>query len=155
MIGSGLSVFLKSRKSGERGGTFRFSSEIKNIRGAAVKVLGALSCFNIDPDKAFDIRLCIEEAVRNAMVHGNRSDKRLPVIVSYRVAAGLLTLEVEDRGEGFDYSSIKDPTEGSGLERNSGRGVYLIKKLMDSVSYNERGNKVTMTKRLNTADQSI
>lgn len=148
MIGSGLSVFLKSRKSGETSGVFRFSSEIKNIRQAAMKVLGALSRFNIDGDKAFDIRLCIEEAVRNAMVHGNRSDKRLPVTVSYRVADGILTVEVEDRGQGFDHSSVKDPTEGSGLERNSGRGVYLIRKLMDSVSYNERGNKIVMTKRL-------
>lgn len=147
MIRSGLSVFLRSRKAAGKG-SLRFSSEIKNIKLSAVRILGAVSRYGIDGDVAFDIRLCVEEAVRNAIVHGNRSDKRLPVIVNYCLDDGLLTIEVEDKGDGFDHRLIKDPTEGEGLTRNSGRGVYLIKKLMDGVSFNEKGNRIKMMKRL-------
>lgn len=96
----------------------------------------------------FDIRLCVEEAVRNAIVHGNRCEKRLSVEVSYWVEDGTLHVEVVDHGKGFDHKKLPDPTKDENLTRNNGRGVYLIKRLMDRAEYNESGNKISMVKRL-------
>ncbi len=111
-------------------------------------LLDSLKPLGIDESKAFEIKLCVEEAVRNAIVHGNKSDPRRQVKFSYWVEDGELNIEIEDEGGGFKPELVKDPTKDENLTRNSGRGVYLIKKLMDRVEYIEPGNKVRMSKRI-------
>ena len=96
----------------------------------------------------FDIKLCVEEAVINAITHGNRRDIRKPVKISYWIEDTRLNVEVEDAGSGFDYKGLSDPTAGDNLMKGSGRGVYLIKSLMDEVEYNKAGNKIKMIKYL-------
>jgi len=139
-------AFLRNPK--DRKVVLRVPSETRHIRKISSRILGALSSYVLDEGKIFDIRLCIEEAVRNAMVHGNRSDKSREVKVTYWISDDRLTIEVEDKGEGFDHSELADPTIDPHLLKNSGRGVYLIKKLMDRADYNDAGNKLTMVKDL-------
>ena len=107
-----------------------------------------ISQYDIGETEAFEIKLCVEEAVRNAIVHGNKSDPKRQVRVGYWVRDGILNIEVEDEGGGFDHKAVKDPTREENLLKNSGRGVYLIKKLMDGVEYNASGNKISMTKKI-------
>lgn len=128
--------------------TITVPSETRYIRKVSARILAALSGFELDEGAVFDVRLCIEEAVRNAIVHGNHSDRRLLVRVTYWVEEPRLFIEVEDEGPGYDHNSLADPTVGPHIMKNSGRGVYLIKKLMDSVAYNAAGNKITMVKKL-------
>jgi serine/threonine-protein kinase RsbW len=123
-------------------------SETRYIRKVSEKILSSLSGLGLDDGKIFDIKLCIEEAVRNAIVHGNHSDRRLAVRIVYGVEDSRLVIEVEDAGAGFDHRAAPDPTTMAHLMKNSGRGVYLIKKLMDKVDYNDAGNKITMVKNL-------
>lgn len=123
-------------------------SEIKYIREVSSKILDSLISYKVDEDKLFDIRLCAEEALRNAIVHGNRMSKQLHVRVDYRVDKGIISIEVEDEGAGYDPNSILDPTLNENITRESGRGVCLIKKLMDKVDFNKKGNKIRMEKRL-------
>jgi serine/threonine-protein kinase RsbW len=123
-------------------------SETRCIRKVSSRVLSGLNRYNVDEGRLFDIRLCVEEAVRNAMIHGNHSDSGLSVRTAYRVDNDILTIEIEDEGSGFDHASVDDPTLSAHILKNSGRGVYLIKKLMDKVEYNDKGNKVIMTKKL-------
>jgi serine/threonine-protein kinase RsbW len=104
--------------------------------------------YGLDEDGGFDIRLCVEEAVRNAIVHGNHSDRKRSVKVDCRVENGAAIIEVEDEGAGFDYNNVPDPTKESNILKNSGRGVYLIKKLMDKVEFNKAGNRIKMVKGL-------
>lgn len=127
----------------------------KEISGGAhsVKILSSdlidfLKGPGLDKDTLFEIKLCVEEAVRNAMVHGNRSDEKLPVKVSCRVDDDGIRIEVEDRGKGFDHKAVPDPTKADNLTKGSGRGVYLIKKLMDRVEFNDRGNIIVMHKKI-------
>jgi serine/threonine-protein kinase RsbW len=148
MIRSGLSVFSRSLKPSGARRSLRFSSDIRNIRRASLGIVRAIEPYNVAEDKIFDIRLCVEEAVRNAMVHGNGSRRRLKVEVRWRVEDGCLLIEVEDEGNGFDHLRLADPTSGENVERNCGRGVYLIKKLMDKVEFNAKGNVIRMTKRI-------
>jgi serine/threonine-protein kinase RsbW len=88
----------------------------------------------------------VEETVRNAIEHGNLKDKRSRVIINYRISGDRFTIEVEDEGAGFDHRALPDPTHGDNLMKNSGRGVYLVRRLMDKVEFNEKGNKVKLTK---------
>ena len=143
-------AFLKSILNGRSGKNFiKVPSEIKYLRNASYRIMSALGGYDLDEGIVFDIRLCIEEAVRNAMVHGNQFDKRKAVRIVYWVDEGALHIEIEDEGAGFDHAASADPTIAPNLLKNSGRGVYLIGKLMDKVEYNDKGNKITMIKRLN------
>lgn len=128
--------------------TIRYPSETASIKLASSKILDALKPYGASEDVLFDIRLCVEEAVRNAVVHGNLSDKNLLTTVTYWVKDGRAHIEIEDEGVGFDRRSLPDPTADANILRGSGRGVYLIEKLMDSAVFNETGNKITMIKKI-------
>ena len=123
-------------------------SEIKNIKRVSSEILGSLLPYNVSEDRLFDIRLCAEEAVRNAIVHGNRSNAKARVRVYYRIENDRINIEVEDEGDGYDPDSIPDPTGDNDIMKESGRGVYLIRVLMDRVEFNKKGNKITMEKAL-------
>ena len=148
MIRSDLLAFLRNRMDPSKKTVIRVASQTRYIRKVSSRILSFLNGYKIDEGRIFDIRLCIEEAVRNAMVHGNRSDKKLFVKTAYWIDGDTLNIEIEDEGQGFDHRGVADPTAPSHILKNSGRGVYLIKKLMDKVEYNGKGNKITMAKRL-------
>ncbi len=123
-------------------------SENKYIRKVSSDILSALSPYGMAEERLFDIKLCVEEAVRNAILHGNRLDKKLHVKVSYLIADGRINIEVEDEGAGFDPAKIPDPTSKGNMTKESGRGVCLIRRLMDRVEFNKNGNKILMEKSL-------
>lgn len=126
--------------------SIRIPSEIKNIKSVSSEILKGLRPYRISDGAAFDIRLCVEEAVRNAIVHGNKSKKDLDVTISYSIHPDRIEIEVSDQGVGFDQRKIPDPTSEENILKNSGRGVLIIKKLMDRVDYKGRGNIVRMVK---------
>ncbi len=95
----------------------------------------------------FGIRLALEEAIVNAVKHGNRNDPSKTVRVRYQVSETEFLVEVHDEGPGFDPESIADPLAPENLERPGGRGVFLMRNYMTWVSFNERGNCVTMGRR--------
>lgn len=149
MIRSDQSVCLRNPRNGEvEKKDIKFRSESRFIRESSSMILDCLKPFGVDDSKAFEIKLCVEEAVRNAIVHGNKSDPRRQVKLSYWIDDGAVNIEIEDEGSGFTPEFVKDPTKDENLTRNSGRGVYLIKKLMDKVEYIGSGNKVRMSKRI-------
>ena len=148
MTKSDRSASSKNRSDKEVKITVKIPSEIRYIKEVSLNILTYLKPYDIDPDTLFDIKLCIEEALRNAMVHGNNSDKRLFVNVSYWVKGAYFNIEIKDEGSGFNHKLIPDPTTGNNIMKTSGRGVYLIKNLMDIVEFNKSGNEIKMVKRL-------
>ena len=98
-------------------------------------------------DDRFAIRLSLEEALINAIKHGNNFDPARKVRVSADVGDEQTTITVCDEGAGFDPSVVPDPTTDENLEKPSGRGIMLMRAYMDEVSYNYHGNEVRMTKR--------
>ncbi len=137
----------RARRHGEEN-VITVASTTHAVRTVAHKILAGLAPYRLNDEAMFDIKLCIEEAVRNAVVHGNHADTHLTVTVRWHVTDGVLTIAVEDQGAGFDHAHLPDPTKGENIARTSGRGVYLIRHLMDAVVYNHRGNTITMTRRL-------
>ena len=94
----------------------------------------------------FSIRLAMEEALINAIKHGNQMDRSKKVEVSYRLHADRFEVAIVDEGEGFDPTDVPDPTAIENLERPCGRGLMLMRHYMSEVQYNARGNAVTMSK---------
>lgn len=121
-------------------------SDIEYIKKVSKEILRHLQHLKIDKSIQFDIRLVVEEAVRNGIEHGNNYNKHLPITVSYTLDKDKIEIEVEDRGKGFDLKKVPDPRTKAQIMKEGGRGVFLIYKLMDKVTYNKKGNKVSMTK---------
>jgi serine/threonine-protein kinase RsbW len=94
----------------------------------------------------FSMRLALEEAIVNAIRHGNSGDPAKSVLVRYRVTQQEVVTEIEDEGPGFDPDNIPDPLASENLERPTGRGLFLIRYYMTSVTFNERGNCVVLRK---------
>ncbi|MDD5680722.1 MAG: ATP-binding protein [Candidatus Omnitrophica bacterium] len=121
-------------------------SDVGYIKKVSYELLEHLKRYGVDKSVQFDVRLAVEEAVRNAIEHGNHYNKELPVVIRYIVDSKKITVEIEDKGEGFHLKNIPDPSEGDNLLHEGGRGVFLMHKLMDKVVYNEKGNIVKITK---------
>ena len=126
----------------------KIPSDTRFAKDISTRVIGALKPYKVDASDIFDVRLCVEEAVINAIVHGNRRDSSKSVRVTYWIKDDKLNVEVEDEGAGFDHKHLIDPTADDNIEKGSGRGVFLIHKLMDVVEYNEAGNDMKMIKYL-------
>jgi serine/threonine-protein kinase RsbW len=91
-----------------------------------------------------NLRVGLTEALANAMLYGNSRDPRKHVRVEAQVTPGVLTVRVIDEGRGFNPAKVSDPTLPRNRKRAGGRGIFLIRKLMDRVEFNECGNAITM-----------
>ena len=118
------------------------------LKEVSDEFLGSLREKGIDEEVIFDIHVGFEEALRNAMIHGNKLDPKKEVKIETEITDSMIIVIVEDEGEGFDPESLPDPTLDENLLKEGGRGVYLINHLMDEVIYENGGRKVIMKKRL-------
>jgi serine/threonine-protein kinase RsbW len=109
-------------------------------------ILQLMHAAGFSEHEQFSVRLALEEALVNALKHGNRDDPRKKVAVSFQVTPEHATTRIEDEGAGFDPRRIPDPLAPENLERPGGRGVFLMRHYMTSVQFNERGNGVTLSK---------
>ena len=94
----------------------------------------------------FGIHLSVEEALMNAIKHGNQRDPEKFVHVEFYLSPELLRVVVTDEGDGFNPDDVPDPTLDENLELPSGRGLMLMRTFMSFVEYNEKGNQVRMEK---------
>jgi serine/threonine-protein kinase RsbW len=97
-----------------------------------------------------DIEMALHEALANAVIHGNGENSNKRIYVTCRCYMdGEVSITVRDEGRGFDTSAVLDPTALENLLFTHGRGIYLIKTLMDEVSFEEGGAVVMMRKKSN------
>jgi len=94
----------------------------------------------------FSIKLALEEALVNAIKHGNQYDRNKKVEIAYQVTAERFIIRITDEGDGFDPADVPDPTAVENLERPCGRGLMLMRHYMTEVDYNKSGNSVQMSK---------
>lgn len=98
------------------------------------------------PEEIFgNIQMCLNEAVINAISHGNKLNESKKVYINVEVQpAKKLIFTIKDEGPGFDYNKISDPTLPENLEALSGRGIYIIRHLADQVIFNKEGNEMEL-----------
>ena len=103
--------------------------------------------------ECFGVRLALEEAMVNAIKHGNRMESYKQVFIACELTAEEIMVVIEDQGEGFKPEDVPDPTEDENLENPGGRGIMLIRSFMNAVAYNDRGNRLTMIKKLGVENE--
>jgi len=113
-------------------------------------VEGLLNEFGLDKSTIADIAISVTEAVVNAILHGNKSvlEKEVTVAVFKRNSA--VEISVTDQGEGFDPDSIDNPVDDDNLLKEVGRGIFIVKSLMDEVKIepSAKGTKITLIKNI-------
>ena len=104
----------------------------------------ALGRFGYDPAACFAVRTAIEEAVGNAIHHGNGNDPDRRVTIEYTADAEAVVIDVQDEGLGFDHRLVPDPTRPENLDIPAGRGIMLMRFYMSEVEFMVPGNCVRM-----------
>lgn len=126
-------------------GRFELAHQRDKIEAAVKQVLEALAHHGYTESSRFAVRLAIEEGLANAFRHGHKGKPDSDTVTfEYDVGPQQLRVVIEDRGGGFDPKAVPDPTLDANLELPSGRGLMLMKAYMSSVTFNARGNQVTM-----------
>jgi len=123
-------------------------NDIRSIEHAVEYVTRhCASCCEYARRLNWNFRVGLTEALSNAMLYGNNSDPEKRVRVEVTINLDEVSVKVTDQGVGFDPESVPDPTLPDNISKSGGRGIFLMKALMDEVQFNERGNSVTLVLR--------
>ncbi|MFO7822582.1 MAG: ATP-binding protein [Cyclobacterium sp.] len=120
-------------------------SIIENITIIESFIDNAKEKFQISDDIYGNIMISVTECVSNAIIHGNKEDKKKSVRLELRFLEDQLKFIIEDEGLGYDYQHLNDPTSPENLEKSGGRGVFIMKHLCDEIHFENEGSKITLT----------
>ncbi len=98
----------------------------------------------VSEDAYGNILIAVTEAVNNAVIHGNSLNSKSNVIVDVKQLDNQLWFCISDEGKGFDYDNLPDPTAPENIEKESGRGIFLIRNLADEVVFDKGGSVVNL-----------
>ncbi len=124
------------------------------IKEAENKLKVILAEIGISETEEHNFLVSASEAVNNAVTHGNKNDPAKKVVLDLNYADRVITLSVEDEGGGFNPEGLPDPLLPENLLKPSGRGIHIMKSLMDSVDFEftPTGTKTVMKLKVKAAD---
>jgi serine/threonine-protein kinase RsbW len=126
---------------------FLVPSNLSRIIGVNRLISFLAAEFGFPPEEyRVNLPMVMDEALSNAIVHGNKSDENLKVHVRIYISSSRIVIQVEDQGEGFIPEDIDDPRARENIYKDSGRGIYLLKELMDEVVFRKGGRLIEMEK---------
>lgn len=140
-----LLPFLKERIA------FRMPSDVKYLDGVLDYLSERMVKMGIVGEEDSEVLIALDEAIVNAIKHGNKCDPRKAVQIVAELSAWGARFTIKDQGPGFARDEVPDPTDPARLLETSGRGLLLINHIMDEVCYNKCGNQIQMFKRSNQA----
>ncbi|MDX1650883.1 MAG: ATP-binding protein [Brumimicrobium sp.] len=122
-----------------------FASTIDNLSIAESLIDEVCREYSVQEDHYGNVLIAVTEAVNNAIKHGNKNNMDKRVRLSVEGVNGELKFIISDQGNGFDYDNLPDPTAPENIERESGRGIFLMRSLADDVEFRNNGSEVVLT----------
>jgi serine/threonine-protein kinase RsbW len=122
-------------------------SDFTAARGVQERICKEVQNHGFAAEAVFAVRLALEEAMINAIKHGNKLDPAKQVHINATIDSTQAEITIEDEGPGFKRKKVPDPTRRENLEKCSGRGILLMESYMNSVSWSKNGRMVRMVKR--------
>ena len=118
--------------------------KVDNLCTKAIKACG------MNESDGDDFAIAVTEIVNNAIHHGNINNKEKKVYINIRIVKSKLEASIKDEGNGFNPDQIGNPLDPQNLMKESGRGIFLIKQLTDSLDYNfsDNGTEIIITKNI-------
>ena len=128
---------------------FELPSDVRTIERTVERVLSECeACREVPCHLQTKLRVGLTEALSNAVLYGNGRDPGKRVHLDVEVDGERLAACITDEGDGFDPEAIPDPRLPENRHAIRGRGLFLMRKLMDEVRFNDRGNSVTLVLKL-------
>jgi serine/threonine-protein kinase RsbW len=124
--------------------TMELNSQPESLSAVEKIVEDIKNKFNVSEDAYGNMLVALTEAVSNAIYHGNQLNPKKKINLSYQFSDGSLSFTIADQGTGFDYYNLPDPTAPENLEKECGRGIFLMKHLSDQVIFSEDGRVVEL-----------
>ena len=124
--------------------TLQLPSKEESITQLELLIENLSDAYNVGEDTFANMMTCLNEALINAIKHGNKFSPDKKVIVNAEVDSKRIIWTVTDQGDGFDYIHLADPTAPENLELETGRGVFIMKHLADQCIFNTFGNEVEL-----------
>lgn len=124
--------------------TLQLPSKEESITQLEELIENIADTYGISEDTFANMMTCLNEALINAIKHGNSSDPKKKVIINADVDNKRIIWTVTDEGSGFDYVHLPDPTAPENVENLTGRGVFIMKHLADQCIFNTSGNEVEL-----------
>lgn len=136
--------------------SFRLNSTMESVTEVEAAADQLATEANLDEDQRFHIGMAVREAAINAVLHGNEYDPARHIDVSMENTGKDLVIVIADQGEGFNPENLPDPLAEENILRGTGRGIFLIRSLMDEVHFRQLhpGTELTMIKHLAPAGKS-
>lgn len=124
---------------------------LKETENKLKSVLGSLK---LSESQEHNLLVAVSEAVNNAVSHGNKNDPGKTVRLDLDYEGGEITVTIEDEGRGFNPDDLPDPLAPENLLKPSGRGIHIMKSLMDKVefAFTRHGTKTIMRMKIETTD---
>jgi serine/threonine-protein kinase RsbW len=122
------------------------ASDLAEARRVQEEIENALQASAYTEHDIFAIKLALEEALVNAIKHGNQMDPDKQVFIVYKITPERFDIRITDQGIGFNPEDVPDPTAIENIERPCGRGLLLMRGFMTEVEYHGKGNVVSMSK---------
>lgn len=136
------------------GSDFEFSTSIRSDISAISPLVDELMILIKDchcvAGQEEEVEVALREALANAVLHGNRQDVGKRVSIHCCIHFGELSIIVKDEGKGFDPKNLADPTDIANINSTHGRGIYLMRALMDEIRFEEGGSEVHLRKSCNS-----
>jgi serine/threonine-protein kinase RsbW len=124
--------------------TLQLPSKHESITQLEALIEAVADKHQVSEDTFANMMTCLNEAVINAIVHGNKLDPDKTVFVNVEADSKRIIWTITDEGDGFDYNNLPDPTAADRLEELTGRGVFILKHLADQCIFNAKGNEVEL-----------
>jgi len=119
-------------------------SDFGSISKVETLIDSICSKLNINEDYYGNVLIAVTEAVNNAIQHGNNQDENLSVDVAVGDKETDFCFSVQDQGKGFDFVNLPDPTAPENIEKEHGRGIFLMRSLAEEVEFQDSGRNVTI-----------
>lgn len=125
------------------------ASDLRNVRKVEKVAEQIAKSLRFSAEEQDSLAIAVTEIVGNAIVHGNKQDRHKNVTVEFEYHDDEIIITVQDEGEGFDEQQIANPLEPENLLKESGRGIFIVRALMDQVDFfpSSNGTRVRIVKR--------
>ena len=120
-------------------------SDLSNVSLVESLIDKVCADLKINEDIYGNVLIAVTEAVNNAIIHGNAFNHDKSVVVEVNQDNDSFIFRITDEGSGFDYLNLPDPTAPENIEKENGRGIFLIQNLSDCLDFDENGKVAVIT----------
>ncbi|NQT27831.1 ATP-binding protein [candidate division KSB1 bacterium] len=125
-------------------------SKLEQLKCVEKLTVQAAELTQLSEDQLDNLAIAVTEAVGNAIMHGNKKDPKKEVVIQYKLGPHAIHVSIADEGGGFNPDQIANPLNPDNLMKESGRGIFILKQLMDEVKFDfsSKGTTIHMTMKI-------